>query len=279
MVQITGSFRAGQDRRLLAWMIGACVLSIAGSLWSVIAPMECDSCEKASLLLGGLSIAPLGVLFYSHLMAVLIWRGSSRYVSWCVITAATIHILLLALLLSRRLLCPSCLLTAVGAFAMLGLSLVMDESNLRRAVLAVPLVLALSLAGRSLLWRVMPNREVMRQRQVRIALDREEREPPVSAGRVRLLVYFRPTCPHCRELDEKIIPVIRREFRSTVDIEYRHAWKGLVTPTVIVRGQHRTHLVGVRSADALRQAIRFAQAGAVSCVPEGAPLALSLSRR
>jgi hypothetical protein len=241
-----GVSRVSHDRTWRAFMLGACALSVTGSLWAAIIPSQCGTCQRASELAGGFNFAVLGVAFYTQLMTVLVLRGSPRYVSSCILLAAGVHLVLTALLLSFRVLCPPCLLTAAGALAMMGASLAMDPKNFRRAAVILPAAMVLTAIA---LYALSALDSKERIKQIRIALDREAKEPPVPVGRVRLLVYFRPTCHFCRELDANVMPLIR----------YRTPWKGLRTPTLLVRGQRRTHIVGLPTVDELREAISFAQ--------------------
>jgi hypothetical protein len=252
------TFSVSHHRTLWAFMLGACALSVTGSLWAAAIPSECESCQRASELVGGFNLAVLGVAFYTHLMTVLVLKGSPRYIFSCAMLAAGVHLVLMALLLSRRLLCPPCLLTTAGALAMMGLSLAMDRANVRRAagILLAAMVLT------AIVWRplsALDPKAIVRQRQLRIALAREEMEPPVPAGRVRLLVYSRPTCALCQELDAKVMPIIRRKHHATLDVQYRTPWKGLLSPTLIIRGQRRTSIVGLPTVERLEDAIQFAQ--------------------
>jgi glutaredoxin len=257
------------QRAFRSYMTGACLLSVIGSMWAVLVPPGCDSCQKAAELMRGVNLGALGVLFYGHLLVVLTWKGPTRYVFCCTALAAGIHTVLIALLIHRQLVCPPCLLTTAGAFTMLGLSLAIDRRNFRRAAIILPVAMVVAVGGRMLLYRIVPSPDVIRQRQIQIALQREEREPPVPVGRVRLLVYARPGCHYCKELDERVMPAIRHEFGSSLQIDYRPAWKKLITPTLVIRGERRTHFAGLPTLDALRKAIHFAQGKGVTRLPAG----------
>ena len=69
------------------------------------------------------------------LLAVLIWRGPTRYTSACTLVAVAVHASLMLLLLSQRLVCPSCLLTAAGAGAMLAIHVM---AGIDRGAIAPP---------------------------------------------------------------------------------------------------------------------------------------------
>lgn len=234
----------------------ACSASLLGSIWA--ATSGCNACQKASELIGGLGLAALGVLFYAHLLFVLMMPRARPYFSVCVLFAAGVHLALVALLVRRHIVCPACYLTAAGAFVMAGLSMGMQRRNLRRALIIVPIAATLTVIARPL-FPIAGTADITRQKQIRLALAREEAEPAVAAGRTRMIIYSRPACSLCQELRTELLPEIRREFGPTLDIEYRPAWEGLRTPTLIVRGKRRTHLVGLPSLDTLRQAIQFSQ--------------------
>jgi hypothetical protein len=193
--------------------------------------------------------------------------AQSGYILLCTSVAAGVHFVLVGMLVYRRILCPPCLLTAVGAFTMAGMSLLLYPGSLRRTATILPAVIILSMIARAGLHRLQPDPVKALQRQTQIALQREAEAPPVPAGRVRMLVYERSTCPACMHLRIKVAPDIRREFGPMLDLVYRPAWKGLATPTIIIRGQRRTHMVGVKSLQALRQAIHYAAGNAPSDQP------------
>jgi hypothetical protein len=255
--------------RLWPVLPGACGLSLAGSLWALLVPPECESCRSAAALLGGVNLAALGIAFYALLLTGLILNRSSRWVVAGIFAAAGVHGVLLALLLFKRLFCPACLVTASGAITMAVVALAVYPRRFRRLVIILPLTAGLAMGGKLLLRSLQVDPETLAQKHVLTALQREEKDPPVERGTVRVLVYSRPTCPHCRQLDRQIMPVIRREFDRLLRVERRPAWKGLPTPTLIIRGERRTHLVGVRNAEALRTAIRFAQGNTVTHRPSG----------
>jgi protein-disulfide isomerase len=206
----------------------------------------------------------LGLLFYGQLLAVLIWRGPNRYSSACTLVAVAIHGALMILLLSRRIMCPSCLLTAAGACAMLAIQCALEPRTWRRAALIWPMAAAVMLAGRFALKAPYvrlreQRRQVMVRQQFELALEREAREPPVAAGCVRILVYWEPTCPSCRALEAKVMPVIRREMGSRLEVVHRRPWNGIMTPTLIIRGRERTQFVGLPTVAQLREAITVAR--------------------
>jgi hypothetical protein len=250
------------EQRLWIVLLGACALSLAGSVWAVLVRFECDSCRSAAALLKGFDLAALGIAYYLHLLLVLVLKGRSRYAFSCILGAAGVHLPLVAWLLIKQHVCIPCLVTAFGAFAMTGAALAVSPRSYRRLVVVIPLTAALAVGGKLLLRSLQPDPEAAAQRQVRLALQREEKDPPVPRGTVRVQIYSRPTCKHCRHLDQQVMPIIRREFDAALRVEHRPAWKGLPTPTLIIRGEKRTHLIGVRGVEALRAAIRFARGSA-----------------
>jgi hypothetical protein len=249
---------AAPGRRQETWLWGlvavACATSLLGSVWAVTASSGCDACQAASELAGPLNLALLGVLFYTHLLLVMPARRARAYVVSGAFFASGVHLILVAILLRRHLVCPACYLTAAGAFAMAGLLLATEPSHRRRAFVIIPLAALLTVIARPL-FRPASAAEVAQRKQIQLALDREASEPPVTAGKVRLLIYSRPTCVRCQVLDERILPGIRRELGDMLEIRYRPAWKGLRTPMLVVRGETRTHLVGLPTTEMLREAI------------------------
>lgn len=244
---------------VLPWIgiAAGCAAAFFGSLWALVASSDCDACQRASEAAGRVNLALLGVLYYGHLLLLLPLRRARPYLFCAVLFAAGVHLVLIAILVHRHLVCPACFLTAAGAFFMAGVAVASDPANRRRALVALPVALLLTALARPL-FRPAAAAEVAHRRQVERALSREAAEPPVAPGRTRLLIFSRPTCSLCQELQLKLLPPIRQELGAALDIQYRPAWKGLRTPTVILRGKRRAHLVGLPTPEALREAIQIA---------------------
>jgi uncharacterized membrane protein len=106
------------DRPLPAAKISilACAFSglcIAGSGYALSAG-SCASCQRASALLNGFNLAFFGILFYSALLVLSVFRRLAL-VSWGFALASGIHGALLLMLLLHHTICVPCMVTAAGA--------------------------------------------------------------------------------------------------------------------------------------------------------------------
>jgi hypothetical protein len=73
-----------------------------------------------------------------------------------------------------------------------------------------------------------------------------------------MVVYTRPDCGYCMELEREILPDLIRDFGDRLQIERRSAQTlpGIPTPTLILCGsQKRRMFPGLPSREDLRRAI------------------------
>jgi len=73
-----------------------------------------------------------------------------------------------------------------------------------------------------------------------------------------MVVYTRPDCGYCMELEKDVLPGILREFGSRLSVERRsaEALPGIPTPTIILTGSERRRLFpGLPPEAVLREAI------------------------
>ena len=90
-------------------------------------------------------------------------------------------------------------------------------------------------------------------------LTREEfTSPPVEPGRARMVVYTRPDCGYCMELERDILPGLTRDFGSGLVVERRsaEALPGIPTTTILLSGfDRRRFFPGLPPEADLRAAI------------------------
>jgi hypothetical protein len=242
-------------------LLAACALTLGGAVWAALTMKECAVCSQASALLGGVNLAPIGIVFYTQLLAVMLVKGPTRYVCRCILGAVGAHLVLVMLLYFARIACPPCLLTAAGAGLMLSIACIRRSELRRQAAVMVPgLVLPLWLVFHGLgpaFWGV--DQAVLAKRQaLSDALERAQEGPPVPMGRIRLVIYHRVGCHLCRDFEEHVLPVIKKEYPRVLDIRYTPAWVGLPSPTVVVIGTKTTQFPTLPSVADLRHAITSA---------------------
>jgi len=209
-------------------------------------------------LLGGISLAPLGVLFYGGLLLAIIQNGPTRHVCWAVVAAAGVHVVLLALLVLAGTTCPPCVVTACGAGLMLLSVYLVDGSLFRRGVVlvaafALPLVITIKAMDTEALEGKTSTE--LRDRALFAAWALAQLDPPLHGKPVRIVVYRRRGCPSCRKFEAAVVPVIRGQFGRTTDIQYRPAWEQLPTPAVTVAGASGAELFLDPSVAQLREAV------------------------
>ena len=94
-----------------------------------------------------------------------------------------------------------------------------------------------------------------------IAQAQPDRGNPPGPGSARMTVLSRTGCPYCAELEEKVIPVLRRDFGARLVVRREEAPGGIPTPTIIIAGVKGTVFPGLPPVDELRAALRSAIGG------------------
>jgi uncharacterized membrane protein len=248
-------------------LFGGIMVALGGSLWALAGTEACSACLRSASLAGDLNLAAVGTGFYlALLLAGALWalRGRDQLVEgrvpWPlasgVLVAAGVHVMLLLLLFRNRILCPACLVTAAGALVACGALLAGERTHLRRAVVVIPLMAALTFGGTRVL-RARSQTDFLRQGKIAAYTVFEERRA-VPAGRAILVVYVRPTCHVCTDFKQQVLAALGNEFQGRITIEERRAWKGLATPTTVVLGSQNSLFIGYEGVVALRQAVRAA---------------------
>ncbi|MCC2668541.1 MAG: hypothetical protein K0Q72_1012 [Armatimonadetes bacterium] len=263
-------------KRSLWLLFGGMAVALGASLWALAGTEACSACLRSASLAGDLNLAAVGTGFYLLLLvAGGIWAirnkerlGEAR-VPWLlasgVLAATGVHVMLLGLLLKNRILCPACLVTAAGALVAFGALLAGDRANLRRAMIVVPLMAAVTFGGTRFL-RGRSQSDFLRQGKIAAYTVFEEKRA-VPRGQAVLVVYVRPTCHVCSEFKQQVLAALGKEFPGQVTIEERRAWKGLATPTTVVLGNRNSLFIGYEDVAGLRQAVRIACGATSAALP------------
>lgn len=247
-----------------AWraLLLALALAMAGSAWALFAGPGCGSCDFVGQVFGGKNLAAVGVLYYAVLLIAALTAGPSRFLYGGSLVAAGVHAGLVAILLYLGVFCAPCVLTAVAALGALLSSIACDPSNAFRASLISPLAAGVVQLV-ALLSGALPAAAESRAEADRI-VQRELISPPAPSGSVRMVVYSRPDCGYCIELEREVLPVLGREYGSRLVVERRSAEElpGIPTPTLILTGADRRRMFpGLPRTEDLREAIENLMGG------------------
>ncbi len=251
---------ANRHRRTLFIAVVALVaIALLGSIWAWIAGQSCGSCGGARDLAGGTSLAPIGAAYYAALLAAGALFGPSRILFGGILLAAAAHVALLLLLIQRGVFCAPCVVTGLGAIAAAVVSFIIDPANLGRAGVLVPAGaigahLALFFAGGIMTPTLASAGSVLSEPEI-------ARAHPERVGTVQMTVFSRAGCPYCVELEEKVLPQLRREFGDRLDIAREEAPGGIPTPTIVIGGAKGIVFPGLPPVDELRLALRRAMGG------------------
>ncbi len=241
------------DKILFGVVLGLVAIALGGSLWAWIGAATCDACAGARELLGGVSLAPLGAIFYGVLLALGIFIGRARLFFSGLLLASAAHAVLLVSLYQHGVLCSPCIL--VGGSVVLGaaLSFWADADNLARGSILLPVGGVLTHAAIFAMGFFRPPG----LEEVALSLPPAglESKDAAKPGTAKLLVFTRAGCRYCDEFEEKVLPELLREFSGRLEVGREQAPASLPTPTIVISGLERTVFPGLPPLAQLRDAI------------------------
>lgn len=227
------------------------------SAWAALGSGSCASCDGASDLLGGKSLASVGVIYYAVLFTAAVVLGPSLFVFSGVLLASGIHGGLLTVLAHEKIFCAPCLGSALAALAALVAAIRVDTSNALRASFVIPCAALLVQAG--VLWSgTLPAQAEGRDSSEKVAREKFGSRA-VPRGQVHLVVYTRPDCGYCIQLERDVLPDLQRDFGGRLVVERRSAadLPGIPTPTLILSGHEQRRLIpGLPELEDLRKTIQ-----------------------
>jgi hypothetical protein len=249
-----------RNRRVIFGLVlGLLLVALVGAVWAWTSGEGCGSCSSLREVAGRTSLAPIGVAYYAVLVLTGVFFGQSTFLFGGVILAAAAHLALLLLLIQRGVFCPPCMLAGLTAIGAAVLTFTIDPPSLARAGILMPIGaigahLAIFLAGGV---RV----PAMAGPGNAVAQVESGRMRPPEAGKARMTVFSRTGCPYCTELEEKVIPQLRREFGDRLQVHREEAPGGIPTPTIVIAGVRGTVFPGLPPTDELRSALWSAIGG------------------
>jgi hypothetical protein len=237
-------------------LLGALMIALGCASWAAWGSPGCPSCDGAAEILRGRSLPTLGILYYSALLVCAGVCGPGLCLYSGIAIAAGVHGGLLAILLHSKLFCAPCIATGAAAMLALAAAIALEPQNAFRAGFILPGA-ALAVQSWVLVSGAMPaaaQPELGAQEQIREELSAR----PVERGKARMVIYTRPDCGYCLELERDVMPGITRAFGARLEVERRSAESlpGIPTPTLILRGSEKRRMFpGLPSREELHRAI------------------------
>jgi hypothetical protein len=142
---------------------------------------------------------------------------------------------------------------AAGALALLGLGLGARPGG--RWPLAAGLLLSALLAG-GILALLSQRLNYKLQRELTRAVELAREHGPVPAGQTELTYFKRAGCSHCAAFERDILPALRQEFGSQLQVVEAAAWSGIPTPTLVIRGRFEALLYLDPTREEVQQLVR-----------------------
>jgi hypothetical protein len=241
------------DKILFLGILGLVGIALGGALWAWLGASDCRGCRGTRELLGGLTLAPLGVGFYGVLLVLGAIFGRSRLFFSGLLVATSAHVVLLVALYQHRINCPPCIL--VGGAVILGaaLSFWADPDNLARGSVLLPVGAILSHAA--ILSMGFLRTPAVDDVVTSLPPPQPEARLGARPGTARLLVFTRGGCRYCDEFEENVLPELLREFSGRLEVGREQAPASLPTPTIVISGLERTVFPGLPPVGELRDAI------------------------
>ena len=155
--------------------------------------------------------------------------------------------------------CAPCIATGLAAIAAAVVSFIIDPANLGRAGYLVPA----GAIGAHLVLFWSGGIMAPTQASAGSGLSEPEiaRTRPRREGAVQMTVFSRAGCRYCAQLEEEVLPELRREFGNRLDVALEEAPGGIPTPTIVIRGAQGTVFPGLPPVDELKSALRRAMGG------------------
>jgi hypothetical protein len=197
------------------------------------------------------------VVYYSILFTLAVALGPSLFVYSGVLLAAGVHGGLLAVLAHAKIFCGPCVGTSLAALGALVFTIRMDSSNALRASFVIPVAACLVQAG--VLFTGSDSALAQSEAGTSQVVHEDLASPPVSRGQVRLVVYTRPDCGYCIQLERDVLPGLLQEYGDRLAVERRSAAElpGIPTPTLILTGIAKRRLIpGLPEVEDLRKVIQ-----------------------
>jgi hypothetical protein len=240
------------------WLVaGAC----AGSLWSWLGSDQCAACGEASLLGGGLPIAPAGAVLYAALLASRFVPGSSSVAALLLAFAVGAHAGLLRELIKASVRCGGCLFVAACALAA---AACLEPRGASLAALAVA-----AAGGYAAIALVLPRARARQESQWKAnaeALVQTVHAEPRPADELRLVAFTREGCSACALFHAAVKPALVATFGDALVIDERPLGSVRTTaPLLVILGATRATLSGLDADDpcgAVIDAVRRAIGGA-----------------
>ncbi len=242
------------EPQVCRWLLVGLGLGLLGAVWALGGAAVCPSCGDTPRLAGGLPLGWIGTVFYATALAGVARWGPAAPVRLAVFGAAGVHLSLIVTLWTSRAFCPSCLVSAAGAFLAMAVAWLRGE----RLIVAGAVVFLLAAGGTTFaVGRAAAEAQFIALREARRAMDQVLAEPEPAPGTARVVLFTRAGCPACRHLKEQVLAPLVREAAGKIQVEERPAWDGVWSPTMAVRGWERFLFLGVPPVEDLRRALQL----------------------
>jgi len=228
--------------------------AFAASLWLAFGGLGCDACGQAKAVIGNVNLGVIGALYYAVLLGFLLRAGyRTRLLQAMTLAAMGVHLVLVVILWMLHIGCVGCLIAAASVFIAGGAIIADPEFSLDRHFLVFPATAAAALIAFTVNQRIVA--AAHQKRVDSLMAELRSNEAPAN-GMVKLIVYTRPGCRFCRELETKTLPGVLRGMQDKVTLEpSRKAPDGLPAPVIVILGKHDRAFPSLPSLSRLKQAI------------------------
>jgi len=216
--------RSATSRRVV---IGGLFIGLTSSAWAAV---------------GGTWLAGLGIVFYSVVLGLAIFRCPSFLLFYLLAAGAGVHIALVTIQLKSHFFCPACCTTALGAWlALCGAAFAPAFSPNKHLWPGVLGALAMAMLFH---WRQSLSRADWDRKAASLLTQAEAASQTKTTNLVLVMVYERDKCKHCQRFEKEVLSQIGTNLQSWVTIERRFVTNDLPTPTILILGSHSSYLLG-----------------------------------
>lgn len=219
---------------------------------------QCEVCQWATSMLGGINLGLVGLIFYPVLVVLAVLRKRT-YLMWGFAFAAGVHLALVSALIYAHTPCLKCFATASSAILGVGVLFPRTRRAIFRMLMFIVVVFVLSGVGLLYLERVDDQNMESAQNKAIATVRLDSVAKPVPAVRVRIVYFTRKGCHFCEEFKSGALATTTAEFKDVLETEEREAFDHLPTPMVFVFGKEEAIFKTAPTSEELRAAVAKAK--------------------
>jgi hypothetical protein len=242
-----------RNERAWTCVTGMICIAVVGSIWAIIRPTTCASCDAAETIVGGRYLAIIGGVTYCLLLASALGFGPRLWIFVVLLALSGVHVALSAIMIRSFGLCLACLTTATAIWAATGCAISQFPQRLAFRLAIIPVTALLVTITVNFFSAASAERLAARTEKAMAVYIANEAWPRVGA---KMLVFSRPGCPFCEKLVRDILPIFLSSHRGELVVQYRLAPDEIAVPTIVFLGKRPIAATGMQSVTGLDKMLK-----------------------